>query len=199
MLKGRTRRRRASGPRGTGQREMTSTVDVTVHSDLLALLTKNAEVCEREGSIVPENLEALSAAGMFRLLGPRAHGGFEVSPRQFVQICTELGRGCGSTAWVVSIMNSCTWALCRFPTAVRESLFAGGPAPMVCGVVAPTGDCLDRRDHLEITGSWAYASGCLHAEWALLGVRNVDDAGRTVGRSVALVPMRELTIERTWD
>jgi 3-hydroxy-9,10-secoandrosta-1,3,5(10)-triene-9,17-dione monooxygenase len=178
---------------------MTSTVDVTVHSDLLALLTKNAAVCEREGVIVPDNIEALSAAGMFRLLGPRAHGGFEVSPRQFVEICTELGRGCGSSAWVASIMNSCTWALNRFPDAVRESVFAGPAAPMVCGVVAPTGECVGRRGHLEITGSWAYASGCLHAEWALLGVLNVNESGDTLGRSIALVPMKELTIERTWD
>jgi 3-hydroxy-9,10-secoandrosta-1,3,5(10)-triene-9,17-dione monooxygenase len=178
---------------------MTSTVDVTVHSDLLAVLAKNAAACEREGSIVPENIEALSAAGMFRLLGPRSHGGFEVSPRQFVEICAELGRACASSGWVVSIMNSCTWALNRFPNTVRESVFAGPAAPMVCGVVAPTGECVDRGGQLEVTGSWAYASGCLHSEWALLGVLNVNESGETLGRSIALVPMKDLTIERSWN
>jgi alkylation response protein AidB-like acyl-CoA dehydrogenase len=178
---------------------MTSTVDATVHSDLLALLARNAVRCEREGTIVRENLDALSDAGMFRLLGPRAAGGWEVSPRRFVEICTELGRGCASSAWVVSIMNSCTWALSRFPAAAAEPLFAGTSAPMVCGVVAPTGECRDRHGQLEVTGSWAYASGCLHAEWALLGVRTVNDAGETVGRGIALLPMTELTIRRTWN
>jgi alkylation response protein AidB-like acyl-CoA dehydrogenase len=122
-----------------------------------------------------------------------------VTPRRFVEICAELGRGCASSAWVVSIMNSCTWALSRFPATVRESLFAGPSTPLVCGVVAPTGECLDRGAALEITGSWAYASGCLHSDWALLGVRKVNVAGETTGRSIALLPMRELTIERTWN
>ncbi len=187
------------GTAGNGATRVTSTIDVTVHSDLLALLTKNAAVCERDGVIVPENIEALSAAGMFRLLGPRTHGGLEVSPRQFVEICAALGRGCASSSWVVSIMNSCTWALNRFPDTVRESVFAGPAAPMICGVVAPTGVCRDRPGHREITGSWAYASGCLHSEWALLGVLNVNESGETIGRSIALVPMKDLTIERTWN
>jgi len=178
---------------------MTSTVDVTVPADLLALLAENAASCDREGVIVPENIEALTRAGMFRLLAPRSHGGLEVTPARFVEICSELGRACGSSAWVVSIMNSCTWALSRFPAGVREALFAGSSGPMVCGVVAPSGECRNRQDHLEITGRWAYASGCLHSEWALLGVRQVNDVGETIGLGVALVPMAELTIERTWN
>ena len=93
---------------------MTSTVDVTVPADLLALLAENAAACDREGVIVPENIEALTRAGMFRLLAPGSHGGLEVSPAQFVEISSELGRACGSSAWVVSIMNSCTWALSRY-------------------------------------------------------------------------------------
>jgi len=118
---------------------MTSTVDVTVPADLLALLAENAASCDREGVIVPENIEALTRAGMFRLLAPGSHGGLEVTPARFVEICSELGRACGSSAWVVSIMNSCTWALSRFPAGVGEALFAGSSGPMVCGVVAPSG------------------------------------------------------------
>ena len=44
-----------------------------------------------------------------------------------------------------------------------------------------------------------YASGCLHADWALLGVRTVDDDGNDVGRGIALVPMDRLTVERNWN
>ena len=50
----------------------------------------------------------------------------------------------------------------------------------------------------RVTGKWAWSSGCLHADWAMLGIPVVDEDGNKTDEALAFIPMSELTIEETW-
>ena len=49
-----------------------------------------------------------------------------------------------------------------------------------------------------VTGSWGFASGCLHSQWAVLGIPVVDENGEQIDQGLALIPMTDLTIKDTW-
>jgi 3-hydroxy-9,10-secoandrosta-1,3,5(10)-triene-9,17-dione monooxygenase len=53
-------------------------------------------------------------------------------------------------------------------------------------------------DGVVLNGRWAFASGCLHSNWAVVGHPIVDAKGTMVDQGLALVPMHDLRIEDTW-
>ena len=49
---------------------------------------------------------------------------------------------------------------------------------------------------LVVTGKWGFASGCLHSQWAMLGVPVVDETGEQIDQGLALIPMSDLSHRR---
>ena len=49
-----------------------------------------------------------------------------------------------------------------------------------------------------MTGKWGFASGCMHSQWAMVGIPVVDETGDQIDQGLALVPMSDLAIEDTW-
>jgi alkylation response protein AidB-like acyl-CoA dehydrogenase len=72
-------------------------------SALVPLLRAKAADTERERCIADDVLAAIDAAQLFRLRTPQRFGGFEGDLRTYMDVVTELGRGCGSTSWVAFI------------------------------------------------------------------------------------------------
>ena len=65
---------------------------------LVPLLQSNAERTERDGRIAEENIVALREAELFHVMRRCSQGGFGYGVKGLVEVCGELGRGCGSTA-----------------------------------------------------------------------------------------------------
>ena len=80
----------------------------------------------------------------------------------------------------------------------QKDVWASNPATRIAGVFAPTATSRWAEGGLHVTGKWGWASGCLHSQWAFVGVPVVDKAGATVDQGMAIIPMSELTIEDTW-
>src|SRR4029453_8835252 len=68
-----------------------------------------------------------------------------------------------------------------------------GPDVLACGSGTPTGTGTREAGGIRVTGRWANVSGCEDATWAGLGVL-VEGVF-----SYAMIPLAELTIDRTWD
>ena len=49
-----------------------------------------------------------------------------------------------------------------------------------------------------VSGTWHYNSGGWHAQWAVLGLPIVNDAGETIDQGLAMIPMADLAREDTW-
>lgn len=165
---------------------------------LNGLLTRNAAQTEADRRVAEENITALSQAGLFRTMVPKRYGGHQGSVRTHMEVTAAVAEACGSTAWVVALTNVCAWFTGLFSERAQEDVFGVNPDARVSGVFTPSPQVERVEGGLKASGKWFWSSGCLHADWAMLGLLETDKSGAVVGQYLALIPMSELTIEDTW-
>lgn len=165
---------------------------------LLPIIQDAAARTESGRRIPSESIDALAGAGLFRLATPRRFGGEEASVRDLLHTVSTIAEGDGSTGWVVSLINVCNWMVGLFPDRAQREVFGQDPDARVCGVIAPTATSVRVGGGQRIAGRWSWASGSLHAQWALVGVPIVDADGVQTDQGLALVPISDVTIEDTW-
>ena len=67
---------------------------------MVPLLREKALQAERDRLIPVETHRAFQQAGFYRLFQPARYGGYEMPIGLMVEVAGELGRGCGSSAWI---------------------------------------------------------------------------------------------------
>ena len=165
---------------------------------LQPLLERNAARTETCRAVVEENLTAIRSAGLLKLAVPRRFGGLETDIRTMVEVSRELGRGCGSTAWVSTVSNSASRFLGTGPLEAQNDVWGHGPDAILFGSMAGMPTVKKVSDGLVVSGKWTYASGCVHADWGLLGVPLCNESGEKTGQALGLCRASELVIEDTW-
>lgn len=165
---------------------------------LVPQLRATGEQTEDGGRLTEQNVHAVDAAGLWGLTRPAQHGGLETNVRTTVSVMSELGRGCGATAWVVMISNAEQWAVSFLPAEAQAELYEGERNSRVCGTFAPTATTRKVDGGYIVNGAWSYASGCLHADWCFGGIPITDASGEIVDYGQALMPMDQLSIDPTW-
>jgi resorcinol 4-hydroxylase (FADH2) len=123
------------------------------------------EAARRVGN---DAIARMREADLFRVMQPKAYGGFEYGFDVFAQIEAELASGCGSTGWVYGLLASHQWLIACFPEDAqdevwhdRTALAAGTYAPVAQGVAADGG--------YLVSGAGSFCSGCDNAQWQFLG------------------------------
>lgn len=162
------------------------------------ILERNAAETEAERRVAQENIDALTAAGAFRVTIPRRFGGYEMTACDQLEVSAAVAEACGSTAWVVALVNICNWMASLLPDSAQEEIFGANPDARVAGVLNPTSDVRKVDGGYVISGKWPWASGSWHADWALVGMMVPDEAGEMIDQALAFVPMSEISIEETW-
>ena len=177
-----------------------TTVDELVAraTELQPLLRQYAARAEAHRRVPEPVLAALVEAGLFRLGVPRRYNGHEAGTRAMIDVSAAVAEGCGSTSWVLTLVNLCAWLTSLFPVAAQDEVFGADPDARVSGSLSPSATTRKVEGGWRVTGRWYYNSGSLHATWAVVGVPLTDGRGGAGDRSLALVPMGELTIEDTW-
>lgn len=165
---------------------------------LRPLLTGNAEFTDRERAVPRENIEALAEARLLRLMQPARHAGLQTDFRTLLEVGREVGRSCGSTAWVTVLLNANSWFVGLFPVKAQHDVWGNAPDARVAGVVTPSGTARVVEGGYRVSGRWAPASGSAHADWAVLGVTRPDAEGTSDAVGIVLAPMSELTVLDTW-
>ncbi len=166
--------------------------------NLVPLLEKNAGQTEAARRIAEENIAAIQEAELFKIMVPKRFGGLEADFRTKIEVTRELARGCGSTAWTVSLMNVCAWVGGLASDRVQEDIWGVDPTARLAGSFASAERSRRVDGGLVVTGIWPWCSGCLHADWGFIGVPIVDGAGDFLEPGAAFVPMSDLKIEDTW-
>lgn len=166
---------------------------------LVPLLRENAAKADTERRIPDEVIDALIEAGVFRAWTPKRYGGFEIDPVSHFEMVTHLSRGCSSTGWTVAMMTTTTWMACALPDKGQDEIFGADPEARFVGLFTPSEEPAEKVDGgYVISGSKAFATGCLWATWAEVPVPVLNDNGELENVYWMFFPMSEATIEDTW-
>jgi len=143
-------------------------------------------------------LDRLIDAGCFRFLVPPSHGGLGADMGQAMQLFEALARADGSTGWTVMIGAGSWCDLSGLPRPSFDALFANGPDVIVAGAFNPSGRITPTDEGYVVSGRWAFASGCEHADW-LWGncVEGFDENGPQL--RLAVFSPDQVVIEDTWN
>ena len=171
---------------------------VTRATALQPLFLKNAAESEKNRRASQENIEAIAAAGLFRLMVPKRYGGYEGTLKSQLEISSAVAEGCGGTGWVVALTNVCAWFTGLFSERAQDDVFGVNPDARVAGVFNPSVDTRRVDGGIRLSGKWYFSSGILHADWAMVGALEHDANGAVVAQYLALVPITDVTIEDTW-
>ena len=137
-----------------------------------------------------ELVDALRAAGLFRMAMPASVGGDETDLATMLRAIEEVSEADGSTGWCVMIAATSGVVLAY---ASDEARAAFGPDTVLGGVLAPKGTVEPADGGYRISAQWPFASGCQHCDW-LVGGCVIDGIPR-----MALFPRDDVEIIDTWD
>lgn len=160
---------------------------------------------ERERRLPGDLVAAMTGAGLFRLLLPRAYGGAEVEPLTFSCAVEAVARHDGSTAWCLSQASGCSMIAAHLEPAAAHAIF-DDPGAIVAWGQAPDARAVAVDGGYRVTGRWPFASGSHHATWfgGLCTVygpegapRQADD-GTPETRTVLFSP-RDAELEDVWQ
>lgn len=168
---------------------------------LQPLLRANAAETEANRGVTPEVAKALRDAGMFRLTTPARFGGYELSVGEVMAVVREVGKGCASTGWTLSIDTASTLFAYGMPESALADVFAETPDAFVLSASNLDGTrCRRVEGGYVVSGRWPWSSGCEITDWAYFGVVPLfEDDEPTTTLVTMVVPMSELSIDRTWD
>ncbi|MEV6621756.1 acyl-CoA dehydrogenase family protein [Amycolatopsis sp. NPDC051106] len=158
-------------------------------------LAAEAAATERDRRVTDASFAAARAAGAFALSVRRSDGGIDADLTTRVRFLGELGRGCPSTAWIAATTVESKRVL---RVGVSDEAYAdafGDVDTVVCGS-ARLGRGVREPGGLRISGRWAYASGCEHAEWAMLPAQLPGDGDGQPQTVAVFVRTRELVVDR---
>ena len=162
------------------------------------IIERNAPEADAERRIPEESIRALADAGLFKITVPRRFGGYEVPIWTKMQVSAAAAEGDGATAWVLTLINVCNWVGGLFSDEAQQDIWGENPEARIAGVLNPSPDVRKVDGGYEVSGRWPYASGSLHADWALIGIVIPDENGEVVDEALAVAPISDLTIEDTW-
>lgn len=165
-------------------------------AELQPLLREHAAAGEMNRRQADEVIDALTDAGLFRLMKPSRFGGYGGSLRTVLEVTEALGEADGSTGWVVAIAAAGALATSRGSEQAQAEIFANPDARIAGAGMPATARRVD--DGLRITGRWGYASGSPHATWSMLAAAVIDEAGQSGDAYFCLVPASQVQLEDTW-
>ena len=95
------------------------------------------------------------------------------------------------------MLGELEWVIACLPERGQIDIWGDDPAALAAGSIVPRAAGVSTSGGWRVTGRYAFASGCRHARWLIVGARCQDRAGREEGRYL-FVPMREVEIIDDW-
>src|SRR3954451_15639147 len=140
-------------------------VDYVARARQLAPLLAAAAPRIDEARELPKDvLDAMQAAGMFRLLVPRAIGGAELDPATYIQCVEAIASGDASVAWCMNQGSGCSLSAGYLEPRIAREVF-GGERDVLAWGQGPGAKAIRVDNGWRISGTWAFASGSRHATW----------------------------------
>lgn len=164
---------------------------------LVPTLASRTAAATTARNIPDETIRAYRQAGILRVLQPRRFGGYQESIGVFLRIVEGLTDGCASSAWVYAVIAELQWVIALLPEQGQEDIWGTDPEAVGAASLVPRALATRCDGGWRITGRYSFASGCAHAQWAIVGAHCEDGAGNQEPRYLA-IPMAEIEIIDDW-
>lgn len=167
--------------------------------ELVPYLRSQARETEQLRRVPEKSTQLFHDAGFFRLMQPARYGGYEYGFTAFIEVISELARGCASSAWGCSLGAVHQWVVGTFPQQAQDDVWGKDPSAIVCGSYAPAAMAEQVEGGFTVQGKWLWASNVDNSQWALLGVQfPPQEKGGMPGAGFLLVPREDWRIEDDW-
>jgi len=174
--------------------------------DVAELLRRAAEIAvvareravetEKARRVSAELVEMMRAADLFKIMQPRAFGGYEMGYDVFVEAVATIASGDGSTGWVYSLGAVHQWLIACYPVEAQHEVWDDNPGAIAAVSYAPTGKATPAPGGYRVSGRWSFASGCDNAQWGIVGGMIPGEGGVKPG--FFLIPSADYTIDDDW-
>ncbi|HJQ55790.1 MAG TPA: acyl-CoA dehydrogenase family protein [Vineibacter sp.] len=183
-------------------------IDYVARAEALAprIAAASAQM-ERERRLLPDVLDALHEAGLFRLLLPRAQNGGEIDPLTHFRVIETIAKADASTAWCLGQGGGCAMSAAYLDPAIAWKIFGSDPRAVLAWGPDPKARAIVDGDGYRVTGTWAFNSGGRHATWLGAHCPIYEADGTTVRRHAdgtrvertMLVPASEVPWTDIWN
>lgn len=157
--------------------------------DLIPVLKERARKTEDLRELPAETVADLKKAGIHKIYTPKRYGGFEMDWGVHVDVTRELGRACGSTAWVSSVVYCHTWLLARFPPECQEEFWPKHPDAIIGTAFAGGGTMREVDGGFIVNGRWRFSSGIGHSDCAVVAAHVGENDPMTGKRQIYRMAM----------
>src|SRR5881396_3906122 len=99
------------------------------------VIREHAAGNERDRQLAKPVVDAMLAAGLFRMWIPKAFGGFEVDPVTAMCVFQEVSRLDSATGWNLQLSNAIVPFFAWFPDDGAREIFGDGPDIVVGGTL----------------------------------------------------------------
>jgi alkylation response protein AidB-like acyl-CoA dehydrogenase len=144
---------------------------------LAPLIAAEREAMDRQRRLTRPVFEAIAEAGLLRLWAPRALGGWELSPPDFMAVVEAAASLDGSIGWVVGNGGGMSRAGGYLPEAVARPWLAR-PDALIVATNGAIGEAVPVDGGYRVSGRWPFASGIHHATLVAPACRVSDGSGQ---------------------
>jgi 3-hydroxy-9,10-secoandrosta-1,3,5(10)-triene-9,17-dione monooxygenase len=168
--------------------------------DLVPALRERSAETASLGKLPDATIDAMQAAGFFRIMQPARFGGFEMDPEVFFRVQMILAEGCMSTAWVLGVVAIHNWQLALFDDKAQQDVWGEDDSTLISSSYMPVGKVEHVEGGYKLSGHWGFSSGSKHCDWAFLGAMVPPvKAGEAPDYRTFLVPRSDYDIVDNWD
>ena len=163
---------------------------------LVPFLRKKAAATELNRSMLPEVYDKLEASGLLKVMLAPNLGGFGMYLPTHIETVMETARGCGSTAWLHSLIGNQNYLVGWYPKEAQDEVKSSGLPIFTCLVMGATTTAVAAKNGVLLTGKWPYVTGVDQANWLMLSAHDPNNKKRNL---TCLIPKHFVNIEDDWD
>lgn len=130
--------------------------------DLAPLIAVRRDAFDRDRRLPDDVFAALADAGLFRLWMPKALGGAELSPHDFMEVVEAAAAIDGSIGWLVGNGGGMSRAGGYLPAPVAQAVFTN-PRAFLVSATGAVGTMEPVAGGWKVSGRWPFGSGAAHA------------------------------------
>lgn len=166
---------------------------------MIPTLATRAQATEALGRIPDETVEDFHRAGFFRMLQPFAVGGYEFAPSIYLDVCSEIARGCASSSWVLANLAAHHLFMALWDPRAQNEVWGPSPDTLIGSSYIFTAGRAERvPGGWRVSGRWPFSSGIDPCAWTVVGASCPTGEGDTRENRYFLLPRDDYEILDTW-